>query len=246
MRVTRPAQNHSSTYPRKVTLPAVVIKPMHYCRAVGLCTKTQKLQDNCSNKDNYIHSSFLAIETSGALGPKSLYLATELGRRLGHVTGQVRPNNFLIQRLTVAVQHGNSASVLGTTERAGNNGACWEQGVCWEQRSVLGTTERAGNNGACWEQGVCWEQRSVLGTTEHAGNNGACWEQRSMLGTRSVLEQRSMLGTTERAENNGVCWKQQSVLGTTERAAPTHTSLRLIPFKIVFNFFFLLFINNVT
>ena len=40
----------------------------------------------------------------------------ELGQRLGRVTGEVRSTNFLIQRLSVAVQRGNSASVLGTMD----------------------------------------------------------------------------------------------------------------------------------
>ena len=40
----------------------------------------------------------------------------ELGQQLGRVTGEVRSTNFLIQRLSVAVQRGNSASVLGTMD----------------------------------------------------------------------------------------------------------------------------------
>ena len=56
----------------------------------------------------------VAIETSGVFGAKTMRFVQELGQRLERVTGEVRSTNFLIQRLSVAVQRGNSASVLGT------------------------------------------------------------------------------------------------------------------------------------
>ena len=55
----------------------------------------------------------VAIETSGVFGPKSLLFVRELGRRIARVTGEVKSTNYLVQRLSVAVQRGNSA-VLGT------------------------------------------------------------------------------------------------------------------------------------
>ena len=60
----------------------------------------------------------VAIETSGVFGAKTMRFVQELGQRLERVTGEVRSTNFLIQRLSVAVQRGNSASVLGTIQRA--------------------------------------------------------------------------------------------------------------------------------
>ena len=56
----------------------------------------------------------VAIETSGVFGPKSLLFVHELGRRIARVTGEVKSTNYLVQRLSVAVQRGNSAAVLGT------------------------------------------------------------------------------------------------------------------------------------
>ena len=56
----------------------------------------------------------MAIETSGVFGPKSLSFIRELGRRIVHVTAEVNSTNYLMQRLAVAVQHGNSAAVLRT------------------------------------------------------------------------------------------------------------------------------------
>ena len=56
----------------------------------------------------------VAIETSRVFGPKSLLFVRELGRRIARVTGEVKSTNYLVQRLSVAVQRGNSAAVLGT------------------------------------------------------------------------------------------------------------------------------------
>ena len=56
----------------------------------------------------------VAIETSGVFGPKSLSFIRELGRQIVHVTAEVNSTNYLMQRLAVVVQRGNSAAVLGT------------------------------------------------------------------------------------------------------------------------------------
>ena len=56
----------------------------------------------------------VAIETMGAVGPKSMALLRDVGHRIAEETGKVRARDFLFQRLSVAVQRGNCASVLGT------------------------------------------------------------------------------------------------------------------------------------
>ena len=56
----------------------------------------------------------VAIETMGAVGSKSVVLLRDVGRRIAEETGEVRARDFLFQRLSVAVQRGNCASVLGT------------------------------------------------------------------------------------------------------------------------------------
>ena len=58
----------------------------------------------------------VAIETSGVFGAKTMRFVQELVQRLERVTGEVTSTNFLIQRLSVAVQRGNSTSVLGTMD----------------------------------------------------------------------------------------------------------------------------------
>ena len=56
----------------------------------------------------------VAIETSGAMGPRSTEFLKELGYRLRQAIGEVKASMYLLQRLSVAIQRGNSASVLGT------------------------------------------------------------------------------------------------------------------------------------
>ena len=56
-----------------------------------------------------------AIETSGACGSLTLEFLRDLGNRLRQATGEESSFAYLLQRLSVAVQRGNAASVLGTS-----------------------------------------------------------------------------------------------------------------------------------
>ena len=55
----------------------------------------------------------VAIETSGVMGPQSLHFLGELGRRVGRQTGDPLASSHLFQRLSTAIQRGNSASIMG-------------------------------------------------------------------------------------------------------------------------------------
>ena len=57
----------------------------------------------------------VAIETLGAVGPQSLALIKDIARRIASETGESRAGEYLLQRLSVAVQRGNPAAVLGGT-----------------------------------------------------------------------------------------------------------------------------------
>ena len=57
----------------------------------------------------------VAVETSGVVGPQSLAFLKDLGHRMRQETGDERSLSYLLQRVSVAVQRGNAASVLGTT-----------------------------------------------------------------------------------------------------------------------------------
>ena len=56
----------------------------------------------------------VVIETLGTWGTAGLAFVNEIGRRISSVTGDPRAASFLRQRLSMAVQRGNAASVLGT------------------------------------------------------------------------------------------------------------------------------------
>ena len=66
----------------------------------------------------------IAIETLGAVGDDATSFLQELGRRIQCVTKDSRTMTFLWQRLSVAVQKGNAACVLGTEH--------------WEEEDTLG------------------------------------------------------------------------------------------------------------
>ena len=56
----------------------------------------------------------VAIESSGVVGPQSMDFLRDMGRCLAHVTGEAKSMMYLLQRLSVAGQRGNAASLLGT------------------------------------------------------------------------------------------------------------------------------------
>ena len=83
-------------------------------RAVATAAEARK-------KEKYVllskshHFVPIAIETSGALGPDALSLLTDISRRQQSITNDHKSLSFLLQRVSIALQHSNAASVLGTT-----------------------------------------------------------------------------------------------------------------------------------
>ena len=65
----------------------------------------------------YIIIIIIIIEPSGAFGPGAREFFTELGRRLIRVTGDLMSRCHMIQQISVALQRGNTAAVLGTIEQ---------------------------------------------------------------------------------------------------------------------------------
>ena len=54
----------------------------------------------------------VAVETLGAWGQEGDLLIRAIGKRISEATGETRATNFLRQRLSLAVQRGNAASIL--------------------------------------------------------------------------------------------------------------------------------------
>jgi len=57
----------------------------------------------------------VAVETLAALGEEAAEFIIDLSRRITATTGQPRSVAFPFERLTVAIQRGNAASVTGTS-----------------------------------------------------------------------------------------------------------------------------------
>ena len=62
------------------------------------------------------HHNFtpVAIETAGPFGPETFTFLRDLGCRLKQATGEAKSFFYLQQRLSVALQRGNAAAVMGT------------------------------------------------------------------------------------------------------------------------------------
>lgn len=55
-----------------------------------------------------------AVETAGTFGEDALNFVGEIGQRLKNATGEVKSKYYLLQRLGLAIQRGNAASLMGT------------------------------------------------------------------------------------------------------------------------------------
>jgi hypothetical protein len=58
----------------------------------------------------------IAIETFGALGESASYFFKEVGKRVTKISHEPRATQYIMQRLSVAIQRGNAASIIGTFE----------------------------------------------------------------------------------------------------------------------------------
>ena len=56
----------------------------------------------------------IAVETLGAPGDEALAFFRDLGQRIATATAEPRSFQFLMQRISVAVQRGNAACIVGT------------------------------------------------------------------------------------------------------------------------------------
>ena len=98
--------------------PALTLAPLYIASDTSNAGTVAALaEEKLTLYGNLVPSHFfvsIAFETSGVIGPKSRLFLKELGHRLKLSTGEARSAAFLLQRLSVAVQRGNAASVLGS------------------------------------------------------------------------------------------------------------------------------------
>ncbi|XP_035711828.1 uncharacterized protein LOC118437132 [Folsomia candida] len=78
----------------------------------------EKAEDAKNKKCEFLQDRFLfvpvAIETIGVWGKEVLSLIKEIGSRITIVTEEKRATAFLLQRMSIAVQRGNVAAILGS------------------------------------------------------------------------------------------------------------------------------------
>ena len=75
--------------------------------------ETHKLKKYEELKSNYIVTP-VAIETFGPWAPMGLKLMKEVGKKICDLTGEKRSTSYLFQSISIAIQRGNAASVMGT------------------------------------------------------------------------------------------------------------------------------------
>lgn len=81
--------------------------------AAALSAEKLKCSKYKGLSDQYLFSP-VAVETLGPWGPQGLRFIQEIGDKIQEVTGDRRSSSFLFQRISIAVQRGNAASICGT------------------------------------------------------------------------------------------------------------------------------------
>ena len=56
----------------------------------------------------------MGAETFGAYGPQGLKLLKKIGKKIQEATGEKRSTFYLLQSVSMAIQRGNAACVIGT------------------------------------------------------------------------------------------------------------------------------------
>ena len=78
----------------------------------------QQAEKKKLDKYDYLTQGYIftpvAVETFGSWGQIGLKFVKDLGSRIAERTGEKRSTAFLFQSLSMAVQRGNAASVMGT------------------------------------------------------------------------------------------------------------------------------------
>ena len=84
-------------------------------KKAGSAAELREVQKSNHYKDltNYYFVP-VAVETFGAWGSQGLKLIKEIGRKICDITGEKRSTFFLLQNISMAIQRGNAACIIGT------------------------------------------------------------------------------------------------------------------------------------
>ena len=67
-------------------------------------------------KENYLFTP-LAFESLGSMGPETKKFIDKLGSKMKAASGESRSKDYLLQKISIAIQRGNAACILGTLGR---------------------------------------------------------------------------------------------------------------------------------
>ena len=77
----------------------------------------QRKKAKYSHLDSNHFFNPVAVETLGVMGPEAGHFFRDLGGQITAATSDPLFHQYLLQRVTVAVQWGNAVAVLGMAER---------------------------------------------------------------------------------------------------------------------------------
>ena len=88
---------------------------------LGISKDSVKRQKNFATKQNFPYrllsdESGETVEAFGAWGPKGARLIKAIGQKIQNLTCEKRSTFFLFQSISMAIQRGNTASILGTVK----------------------------------------------------------------------------------------------------------------------------------
>ena len=84
-----------------------------------VCLRLVKYLSKSSIGNSYMFAAF-GVETLGPWGPSTRRLINKISSRLIEASGDQRAGHYFAQRISIAIQRGNAASLLGTLPSDGD------------------------------------------------------------------------------------------------------------------------------
>lgn len=84
----------------------------------SIAEKAERLKHNhyIHLKENYLFTP-IAFESLGCMGPETKIFIEKLGLKMKAASGESRSTDYLLQKVSIAIQRGNAACILGTLGR---------------------------------------------------------------------------------------------------------------------------------
>ena len=95
------------------TLCDSYVKSSSRCASSAAALREDQKINHYKDLTNYFFVP-VAVETYGAWGPRGIKLIKEIGKKMREITGEKRSTFFLSQSISVAIQRGNAACIIGT------------------------------------------------------------------------------------------------------------------------------------